>query len=270
MIGQVVHGLGSGAVYAALALALVLVHRFTGVVNFAQGELAMVSAYVAWQLVEAGLSYWVALPLTMVVAFAAGALAQRLVMRRAGDAALIMTIGLYVLVHALAAQIWTSALRAFPDPFPGGPLGVAGPLAVVGAVLALLYLVIRHSGAGLTLRAVAADPRAARLAGIRVGRVHALGWGLAAVAGAASGVLVAPVVFLEPGMMGDALVSALAAAAVGGFANPVAAVAGGLLIGVAETLAGTYLWADLRVVVPLAVLLALPAVRAAGLTRVRA
>ncbi len=132
-------------------------------------------------------------------------------------------------------------------------------------MLALLYLVIRHSGAGLTLRAVAADPRAARLSGIRVGRVHALGWGLAAAAGAVSGVLVAPVVFLEPGMMGGVLVSALAAAAIGGFANPVAAVTGGLLIGVAETLAGTYLWADLRVVVPLVIMLAVPAFRVARL-----
>lgn len=270
MIGQVFHGFGTGAVYAALALALVLVHRFTGVVNFAQGELAMVSAYVAWQLVDAGLSYWVALPLTVAVAFGAGALAQRLVMRHAGDAALIMTIGLYVFVHALAAQIWSSALRTFPNPFPGGPLGVLGPLAVVAAVLALLYLVIRHSGAGLTLRAVAADPRAARLAGIRVGRVHALGWGLAAATGAVSGVLVAPVVFLEPGMMGGVLVSALAAAAVGGFVHPVGAVAGGLLIGVAETLAGTYLWADLRVVVPLVIMLVVPAVRLSAFSRVRA
>lgn len=272
---QLLEGLGAGAGYASLALALVLTYRFTGIVNFAQGELAMLATYVAWQLVVSGMPYWVALPVTVALAFAAGVVTERLVIRRlesgAGEVTLVVTtIGLYVLVNALATLVWTAALRAFPSPFPDSPPGLAALAAagVAGTVLGALALVVRRTGLGLVMRAVAADARSARLSGVRVGWVLALGWGAAAAVGALSGVLLAPALFLEPSMMTGVLVHAFAAATLGGFDSAVGAVAGGLAVGVAETLAGTYLGfvgADLKIAVPLVIVVAVLLLRPQGL-----
>lgn len=275
LLQQLLVGLGAGAGYAALALALVLTYRFTGIVNFAQGELAMLATYVAWQLVDSGMPYWGALPVTVAVAFAAGVVTERTIVRRmetgaAGLTLVVTTIGLYVLVNALAALVWTSALRAFPSPFPDGPAGVSALEAacVAGLVLGAVALIVRHTGLGLVMRAVAADPRSARLAGVRVGRVLALGWGSASAVGALSGVLLAPMLFLEPDMMTGVLVYSFAAATLGGFDSPLGAVVGGLVVGVAETLAGTYLGfvgADLKIAVPLVLIVAVLLLRPRGL-----
>jgi branched-chain amino acid transport system permease protein len=274
-VQQLLEGLGAGAGYAALALALVLTYRFTGIVNFAQGELAMLAAYVAWQLVDSGMPYWVALPVTVAIAFLAGVVTERAVIRQAekgaGEAALVVTtIGLYVMVNAIAALVWTSALRAFPSPFPDGPAGTSALLAagVAGLVLGAVALTVRHTGLGLVMRAVAADPRSARLSGVRVGRVLALGWGAASAIGAVSGVLLAPILFLEPTMMTGVLVYSFAAATLGGFDSALGAVAGGLIVGVTETLTGTYLGfvgADLKIAVPLVLIVAVLLLRPQGL-----
>ncbi|MBG0833183.1 branched-chain amino acid ABC transporter permease [Planomonospora sp. ID67723] len=268
---QVVQGLSLGAVYAGLALALVLVHRFTGIVNFAQGELAMLSTYVAWQLLDAGMPFWAALPVTLAVSVAGGMLVERLVIRRVeggGELTLVaVTVGLLIFVNAAAGLVWSFAVRSFPNPFPAAlgfgsaqsGFSALGVLGVVAVVMLALYVLFRHTGAGLIMRAVVADPVSARLAGIRVGRVLGLGWGLAAGVGAVAGVLVAPLLFLEPNMMGGVLVYALAAAVLGAFRDPVVTVAAGLGLGVAETLAGTYVGfvgADLKVAVPLLVIVA--------------
>ncbi|GIH95825.1 branched-chain amino acid ABC transporter permease [Planobispora siamensis] len=273
---QVVQGLSLGAVYAALALALVLVHRFNGIVNFAQGELAMLSTYVAWQLLEAGLPFWAALPITLAVSVSAGALVERVVIRRVeggGELACVaVTVGLMVLVNAAAGLVWSFAVRSFPNPFPAvlsfgsaqSGFSALGVLGVVAVMMLTLHLFFRHTGAGLIMRAVVADPVAARLSGIRVGRVLSLGWGVAAGVGAVAGILVAPLLFLEPNMMGGVLVYAFAAAVLGGFHDPVTTVAAGLAIGVAETLAGTYVkfvGADLKVAVPLLVIVAVLSLR---------
>ncbi|GAA4083890.1 branched-chain amino acid ABC transporter permease [Nonomuraea soli] len=272
---QLAEGLGAGAGYAALALALVLAYRFTGIVNFAQGELALLATYVAWQLVDSGLPYWAALPVTVAVAFTAGMLTERVLIRRVESAPgpispVVATIGLYVLVNALAALVWSSALRAFPSPFPDAPAGLAALAAagLAGLVLGALALVVRHTGLGLVMRAVAADPRTARLSGIRVGQVAALGWGAASAVGALSGVLLAPSLFLEPAMMTGVLVYAFAAAVLGGFDSAPGAVAGGLIVGVTETLCGTYLafvGADLKIAVPLVLIVAVLLLRPRGL-----
>ncbi|MFF5264463.1 branched-chain amino acid ABC transporter permease [Actinomadura viridis] len=280
-VQQIVEGLGAGAIYASLALALVLIYRFTGVVNFAQGELAMFSTYVAWQFVQAGLPFWLALVLTLAVSFAGGMLIERVVIRPIEGAPeltiVIVTVGLFIFVNAAAGWIWSFLIKDFPDPFPGGAFragGVSvgyatlGILAVVGGVMGLLYLLFRHTKIGLGMRAVAAAPESARLVGIRVGRTLALGWGLAATVGAVSGVLVAPLLFLEPNMMGGVLIYAFAAATLGGFDSPAGAVAGGLIVGVAETLAGAYvgfIGSDLKIGVPLAVILGVLLLRPQGL-----
>jgi branched-chain amino acid transport system permease protein len=273
---QAVQGLSVGAVYAGLALALVLIHRFTGIVNFAQGELAMLSTYVAWQLLDAGMPFWAVLPITVAVSVAGGMLVERLVIRRVeGGGALTLvavTVGLLVFVNAAAGLVWSFALRSFPNPFPAAlsfgsaqsGFSALGVLGVIAVVMLALHMLFRHTGIGLVMRAVVADPVSARLSGVRVGRVLGLGWGLAAGVGAVAGILVAPLLLLEPNMMGGVLVHAFAAAVVGGFRDPVATVAGGLGLGVAETLAGSYVafvGADLTVAVPLLVIVAVLVLR---------
>ncbi|REE95198.1 branched-chain amino acid ABC transporter permease [Thermomonospora umbrina] len=278
---QLIEGLGAGAIYASLALALVLIFKFTGIVNFAQGEMAMFATFIAWQFVQGGLPFWAALGLTLVIAFAGGMLIERVVMRPVEHApeltVVIVTLGLFILVNAAAGWIWSFTIKSVPSPFPNGALHAGGVdlsyrtlgvLGVVAAVMGLLYLLFRYTKIGLGMRAVATNPESARLSGIRVSRVLALGWGLAATVGAVSGVLVAPVLFLEPNMMGGVLIYAFAAATLGGFDSPVGAVVGGLVVGVAETLAGAYIGAvgsDLKIGIPLAIILVVLLVRPQGL-----
>ncbi|MFC9895358.1 branched-chain amino acid ABC transporter permease [Nocardia sp. NPDC127579] len=278
---QLVEGLSAGAIYAGLALALVLIYRFTGIVNFAQGELAMFSAFLAWQCVESGLPFWLALPVTLAVSFAGGMLIERVVIRPVEGGAeltlVIVTVGLFFFVNAAAGWIWSYQVKAFPNPFPDGALraggvsagyGSLGVIAVVAVVMGLLYLMFRYTRIGLAMRAVACNPASARLVGIRVGAVLALGWGLAALVGAVSGVLSAPLLFLEPNMMGGVLIYAFAAATLGGFDSPGGALAGGLIVGVAETLAGAYvdfIGTELKIGVPLAIILGVLLLRPQGL-----
>ena len=278
---QCVAGLSAGAIYASLALALVLIYRFTGIVNFAQGELAMFATYIAWTFIDAGLPFWLALILTLAISFAGGMVIERVIIRPVEGAPeltiVIVTVGLFIFVNAAAGWIWTFLIKDFPNPFPGGAFEVGGltvgfqtlgVFAVVGGVMGLLYLLFRHTKIGLGMRAVAANPESARLVGIRVGWTLALGWGLAAMVGAVSGVLVAPLLFLEPNMMGGVLIYAFAAATLGGFDSPLGAVVGGLIVGVAETLAGAYVDAigsDLKIGVPLAIILAVLLLRPQGL-----
>lgn len=278
---QIVQGLGSGAVYASLALALVLIYRLTGIVNFAQGEIAMFSTYVAWQLVASGMPFWAALPIALVISFAGGMLIERIVIRPVEGAPeltlVIVTVGLFIFVNAAAGLIWSFLIKDFPNPFPGGALHLGsvevgysaiGILAVVGVVMVLLYLLFQYTAIGLAMRGVADNPVSARLVGVRVGLVLAVGWGLAAAVGAVSGVLVAPLLFLEPNMMGGVLIYAFAAATLGGFDSPAGAVAGGLVVGVTETLAGAYLHvvgSDLKIGVPLIIILAVLLLRPQGL-----
>ena len=278
---QFVAGLGAGAIYASLALALVLIYQFTGIVNFAQGELAMFATYIAWTFVNAGMSFWLALVLTLAISFAGGMAIERVIIRPVEGAPVltlvIVTVGLFILVNALAGWIWSFLIKDFPNPFPDGALragGVSlgystlGVLAVVAGVMGLLYLMFRYTKVGLGMRAVATNPDSARLVGIRVGWMLAFGWGLAAMVGAVSGILVAPLLFLEPNMMGGVLIYAFAAATLGGFDSPAGAVVGGLIVGVAETLAGSYVDAigsDLKIGVPLAIILGVLLLRPQGL-----
>ncbi|NKY57916.1 branched-chain amino acid ABC transporter permease [Nocardia flavorosea] len=278
---QIIEGLSAGALYAGMALALVLIYRFTGIVNFAQGELAMFSAFLAWQLVQSGTPFWLALPVTLAISFAGGMLIERIVIRPVEGAPeltlVIVTVGLFFFVNAAAGWIWSYRLKSFPNPFPEGALraggvtagyGNLGILAVVAVVMALLYVLFRYTRTGLAMRAVAANPQSARLMGIGVGTVLALGWGLAAAVGAVSGVLSAPLLFLEPNMMGGVLIYAFAAATLGGFDSPGGAVAGGLIVGVAETLAGAYLdviGTELKIGVPLVIILGVLLIRPQGL-----
>ena len=279
---QVVAGLGDGAIYGALALALVLIHRATGVINFAQGEMAMFTTYIAWTLIENhGWSYWPAFGATLVFAFALGVGIQRVVIAPVSNASVltivIMTIGLVLTFNGLASLIWSAEIRAFPSAFPNetwqiGDVSISqesvGTFGVVVVLVVLLWAFFQFTKIGLALRASALNPDASRLVGVRVGWMLAIGWGLAAMLGAVAGMLAAPTAFLEPTMMQAILIYAFAAAVLGGIDSPVGAIAGGLLLGVGLNLIGSYVdfvGADLRLPVTLLVILVVLLVRPAGL-----
>jgi branched-chain amino acid transport system permease protein len=279
---QVVAGLGSGAIYASLALALVLIHRATGVINFAQGEMAMFTTYICWALItNHGWSYWPAFVLTLVAAFGIGLGIQRVVIQPVANASVltivIMTIGLVLIFNGLASLIWSAEVRAFPSPFPNetwtiGDVAISqqdvGTFVVVLVLVSALWAFFQFTKIGLALRASALNPEASRLVGVRVGWMLAIGWGLAAVLGAVAGMMAAPTLFLDPNMMQATLIYAFAAAVLGGIDSPFGAVAGGLILGVGLNLLGAYVdfvGADLRLPAALLVILVVLLVRPAGL-----
>jgi branched-chain amino acid transport system permease protein len=278
---QVVSGLATGGIYGSLALALVMIYQATDVVNFAQGEMAMFSTYLAWTFLDAGWPYWLAFVATLALAFVGGVAIERIVIRPV-EAAPVLTIvivciGLLVILNSLAGWIYSYIQKPFPSPFPERPLRLGtvvfgahdlGAIAVTLAVLLFLFLFFRFTTLGLAMRAAAQNPVSSRLCGIRVGWMLALGWGLAALVGAVAGMMVAPVVFLDPNMMGGILIYAFASATLGGFTSPGGAVLGGLLLGVIENLVGTYvrfIGTELKLTVALAVILVVLLVKPSGL-----
>ncbi len=255
LLQQIFSGLAAGAIYASLALALVMIYRATNLVNFAQGEMAMFSTYIAWTLVNAGLPFWGAFLITLAVSFLGGMAIERIVIRPVENApilaAVVVTIGLLLIFNSLAGWIYSYTLQEFPSPFPDRPLFGAlmttrdiGVIAVTLVVLAVLFCFFRFTTTGLAMRAAAQNPESARLCGIHVGRMLAIGWGLAAAIGAVAGIMVAPALFLDPNMMSGVLLYAFTGALIGGITSPVGAVIGGLIVGVTENLVGTYLIAS--------------------------
>ena len=275
---QVLSGLATGSIYASLALALVMIYQTTHLVNFAQGEMAMFSTYIAWALIHAGLPYWAAFGLTVAIAFVGGVAIERVVIRPIESASVlslvIVFIGLLVIFNSLAGWIFSYVIKTFPSPFPAEPpfgnryisaheLGMVG---VVLVVLALLFVFFRFTTLGLAMRATAQNPTSSRLVGIRVGWMLALGWGLAAAVGAVAGMMVAPVIFLDPNMMSGVLLYAFAAALLGGIDNPAGAVVGGFAVGVLENLVGAFVTGpDLKLTVALVLIVGVLVIRPAGL-----
>ncbi|HEX2565647.1 MAG TPA: branched-chain amino acid ABC transporter permease [Burkholderiales bacterium] len=274
---QVASGLATGGIYASLALALVMIYRATHLVNFAQGEMAMFCTYIAWSLMNAGLGYWTAFFATVAIAFVLGMLIERIVIRPVEDApvlsVVVVFIGLLVILNSVAGWIFTYTIKTFPSPFPAElPYGIRlvsphqlGALAVTMVVLALLYAFFRFTALGLAMRAAAQNPVSSRLVGIRVGWMLALGWGLAAAVGAVAGIMVAPIVYLDPNMMSGTLLYAFAAALLGGIESPGGAVVGGLIVGVLENVLGALIGNELKLVVALVLIVGVLLARPSGL-----
>ena len=278
---QIAAGVRDGGIYASLALAIVLIYRSTRVINFAQGEMATFTTFVAASLMNRGLSFWAAFPIVLALAFAGGVAIERVVIRPVESAPpltiVILTLGLALLLNGLTNVIWGGGERQFHGPFSTRTIDVAGiPISVqdvgivaVSAVLVvLLGLFFRYTKLGLGMRAAATNPASSRLAGIRVGWMLAFGWGLAAVLGAVAGMMIAPVVFLDPNMMQTVLLYAFAAAVLGGLDSPIGSVVGGIVLGLAIDLLGRYVdWigSTLKLPVALALILVFLLVRPQGL-----
>ena len=283
-VQQTVAGLASGGIYATLALALVLIHRATGVINFAQGEMGMFSTYVAWSLIyTAGLTYWLAFGLVLLISFGGGVAVYEAVIRplsRAGEITIVTaTIALLVIINGAAGWLWSPEVRSIESPFPNKPLEIGnvviseqdiGVIGVSIACVTVVFLFFRFTRVGLMMRASALRPGTSRLLGIRVPVMLAIGWGLAAMLSAVSGMMAAPLLALDPNFMLTVLVYAFAAAVLGGIDSPVGAVAGAYILGVAINLLGAYVdfvtvAPELKLPLALGLLLVILLFRPAGL-----
>ena len=291
---QMISGAAAGAVFASLALALVLIYRAMDIANFAQGEMAMFGTFIAYALItgdfgligtklgflQVHLPFWAAFALAVIVSFALGVLIERVLIRPFEGAPLltlvIVTLGLFSIVNGTAGLNWGYVFKTFYSPFPSDAFEVGGIfigkqdvgiIVVTLAVLAIVFVFFRYTRLGLAMRAAALYPEASRLLGVRTSWMLALGWGLAAAVGAVSGMMVAPIVFLDPNMMQSVLLFAFAAAVLGGIESPLGAVVGGIAIGILLALVGTYVpgGQNLRVPFGLLVMVGVLLVRPAGL-----
>jgi branched-chain amino acid transport system permease protein len=280
LLQQVMAGLANGAIYAGMALAVVMIFLAIDHLNFAQGEMATFSAYVDWQLLAWGAPYWVAFVVVVILSFIGGVAIERVLFKPLHHASilanLVAFIALFSILNSADGYLWDYTIKTFPSPFGTKPLfgsvlidaHEAGMIVVTAVLLGLLYLFFRGTRLGLAMRAAAANPESARLVGIRVGWMTALGWGIAAAIGAVAGMLIAPVVFLDPNMMFGVLLYGFAGAVLGGLTSPGGAVLGGFAVGIIENLAGTfipYFGRDLKLTIALLVIVAVLMVRPAGI-----
>jgi branched-chain amino acid transport system permease protein len=274
------NGISTGTIYAAVALALVIIWRSTRIVNFAQGGMLMVTTFLAWALISAGASYWVAFVAALASGLVIGALVERLLMRKLVGApplnAVIVAFGLLILLQAAAGMIWGNTPRSFPAAFSLRGYRVGGTnllftpndtfiVLIVIVVAAALALLFRRTSLGLRMRASAFAPEVARLLGVRVGRMLTLGWALAAMTGALAGVLVAPSVFLGPNSFDPILIIGFVAAVLGGLDSPPGAVIGGLVLGLVLSYVSGYEGSALVPLAALVILVIVLMIRPTGL-----
>jgi branched-chain amino acid transport system permease protein len=277
---QLMNGIGSGAVYASLALALVLVFRTTGILNFAQGEMALYSTYLVYFFTQHDLPVWIAILLSMAISFVGGAVIERVLIRPVEQASplvlVIVTIGMFLAINSIAQVQFGNDIKLLPRAYPNktwlpGNVQISSDtLVLVGVLITeclILYLLLNRTRIGLAFRAVASNPESSRLVGVPVGRMLMLGWAMAAAIGALAGALVIAPVGLQGASMREILVYAFASAALGGFDSPLGAVVAGLIVGVAGTMTTQYLHAvhDIELVVPFGLILVVLLVRPSGL-----
>jgi branched-chain amino acid transport system permease protein len=275
---QVLSGLANGGIYASVALALVMIYQATHHVNFAQGEMAMFSTYIALLMINAGFPYWIAFFLTLAFAFVAGVAIERLIIRQFEKAPVLSVvavfIGLLLIINSAAGWQFDYTIKPFPSPFASNAwYGSAymsphevGMIVVTMMVLAAVFAFFRFTPLGLAMRAAAQNPVSSQLVGVRVGWMLALGWGLAGLIGAVAGMMAAHVVYLEPNMMAGILLYGFAAALLGGIDNPWGAALGGPIVGMLENVAGAYVvGTELKLTVALVIIVGVLTVKPSGL-----
>ncbi|WP_137294114.1 branched-chain amino acid ABC transporter permease [Nocardioides dongxiaopingii] len=280
LVNTALGGLTLGMVYAAFALALVLIWRSTRVVNFAQAPMAMVTTLLALELIEGGASFWLAFAVALVSGLVLGAVIERVVVRpvegKSEINAVILTLGLFIVLHAAAALLFGNGVRSFPAPFGvrgteigGTTYAITGfgmfTIVAVLVTMVLLVLLFRFTDLGLRMRAAAHEPEVARLLGVRVGGMLTLGWALASVVGSLSGILIAGGDLVNPNYMDSVVVFGFVAAVLGGLDSPLGAVVGGLLLGVALSFVSGYVGSQLVALTALMILIAVLTLRPGGL-----
>jgi branched-chain amino acid transport system permease protein len=279
-IDLTLNGISTGAIYSAVALALVMIWRATRIVNFAQGAMLMFTTFIASAVIAKGGSYVLGFAVALCCGLVLGAVVERVLIRRVENApplnAVILTLGLYTLLVAIAGMIWGNTPRSFPAAFSirgyevGGTRLLFSPndtfiVLVVIAVAAALAFLFRGTSLGLRMRAAAFAPEVARLLGVRVGGMFTLGWALAALTGSLAGVLIAPSVFLGPNNFDPILIIGFVAAVLGGLDSPPGAVVGGLVLGLALSYVSGYEGSSLVPLAALAILVIVLMIRPSGL-----
>jgi branched-chain amino acid transport system permease protein len=281
-VDYTLNGVSTGMVYAAVALSLVLIWRSTRILNFAAGSMAMFTSYIALSVLDRNASYWLAFVVALASGFVLGAVVERVIIRQVESKppinAVIVTLGLFILLEAVAGMIWgNSRSRSFPAHFSGVGFKIGGThvafapfdafiVVSVAIVMVALLVLFRYTSLGLRMRAAAFEPLVARLQGVRVSRMLTLGWALASMAGSLAGVLVAPRILpLSPNYLEDVLVYGFTAAVLGGLDSPVGALVGGLVIGLTRSYVSGYIGTSYEVVGALAILIAVLMVRPEGL-----
>jgi len=275
-----VDGVTNGMIYAAVALALVMIWRATRIINYAQGAMAMFTTYIAFFVIEHGTPFWLGFVIALAAGLALGAVTERVLVRpvesRPALSAVILTLGLLIFLEALAPMLFGAQVQSFPAPFSRIDLTAGGTqlyfsrfdIFTVGSVLCvmvLLFVLFQRTTIGLRMRAAAFNPEIARILGIRVGRMLTLGWALAALLGALAGLLAAPVLFLYPTNMDEVLVFGFTGAIIGGLESPVGAVVGALGVGLALSYVSGFLGSDLAPLGSLLILMAVLMIRPRGL-----
>jgi branched-chain amino acid transport system permease protein len=277
-LNQLLSGLATGGLYASIALALVMIYQATHHVNFAQGELAMFSTFIAWTLMQGGFSYWSAFALTLGFSFVAGVVIERIVIRPIESkpvlTVVVVFVGLLFILNSIAGLIYGYDIKSFPSPFPANAWYASrfmsshevGMITVTLVMLMLVFAFFRFTPLGLAMRAVAQNPSSSQLVGIRTGWILALGWGRAGMIGAVAGIMAAPIVYLDPDMMSGILLYAFAAALLGGLTSPFGAVLGGFTVGVLENLAGVYVvGTEIKLSVALVIIVGVLLLRPSGM-----
>jgi branched-chain amino acid transport system permease protein len=274
------NGIANGAIYAAVALSLVLIWRATRILNFAQAGMLMLTTFIAWSLIDAGAPYLVGLVAALASGLALGAVVERTVIRPIEGGpplnAIIVTLGLLVLLQAVAGMLWGGNPRSFPPAFSikgfklGGHTVLFSPfdlftVAIVAALMVGLIALFRRTNLGLQMRAAAFAPEVSRLLGVRVGRMFTAGWALASLAGSLAGVLVAPAVFVAPTNFDAVLVFGFTAAVLGGLESPQGALVGGVSLGLALSYISGYAGAEMVTLGALVILVATLMIRPNGL-----
>lgn len=280
LINTLLGGFSVGMIYAAFALALVLIWQSTRIVNFAQAPMAMITTFIALKVIESGASYWIGFIVALMAGLVLGALVERLVIRYVDHDnhinPVILTLGLFIVLHALAAIVFGSSFRSFPAAFDLTGVKVGGEtlaltpfsiftILVVVAVMAALRLLFMKTDLGLTMRATAFNREVASVLGVKVNRALTLGWALAALVGSLSGLLIAGGGLVHPAYMDGVVVYGFVAAVLGGLDSAAGAVVGGLVMGIVLALVSGYLGSGLVPLAALIVLVVVLLVRPGGL-----
>ncbi len=273
-------GITAGFIYAAFALCLVLIFRATRIINFGQGAQAMFTTYLALEMIQRGSSYFLALPVALIAGFLLGGLVERLIVRRVENGpeinAVIVTLGIFVTIVALAAILFGNTYESFPAPFSLRGLQAGGAnialtandiyrMAAVLIVMAVLLLIFRFTTLGLQMRAAAFGQEVARLLGVKVSQLLTLGWAMAGLVGSLAGILIAGGLFIFPGYMDGVVVFGFVAAVLGGLDSFVGSVVGGLVLGLTTTYVAGYVHGSLVTLAALAILLLVLLLRPGGL-----
>lgn len=279
-INVTLSGIIQGAIYAAFALALVLIWRSTRIVNFAQGSMAAATTFIALSLIHGGHSYWLGFVVALLSGFVLGAVIERVVVRPVERGpelnAVIVTLGLFVAIEAIIAIVAGNSFQSFPAPFGLRGLRVGSTtiamtpngLWVIGAVVVTMLLLIalfQFTRLGLAMRASAFGQEVARLLGVRVGRMLTLGWALAAIVGSLSGLLIAGGGLVHPAYMEGIIVYGFVAAVLGGLDSAIGAVVGGMVLGLLLSYVSGYLSSALVSLAALVILMTVLLIRPTGL-----